>query len=89
MSTPFWTGRRRDILAGYLFIAPQLIGAIVFVFVPLGLVVWYSLHEWNVLADTFNFVGGENYQALAGRPEAAARCWRPPACSRSGWSRST
>jgi multiple sugar transport system permease protein len=64
----FWTGRRRDNLAGYLFIAPQLIGSLVFVFVPLCLVVWYSLHEWNVLADTFTFVGGDNYEQLVADP---------------------
>ena len=44
---------RRESLSGYLFIAPQLIGIIVFVLIPLGLVVYYSLHEWNVLAGTF------------------------------------
>lgn len=65
---PYWTSRRRDHLAGYLFIAPQLIGSLVFVFLPLVLVVWYSLHEWNVLAGTFDFVGGENYAALADDP---------------------
>jgi multiple sugar transport system permease protein len=69
MSKPFWTGRRRDNLAGYLFVAPQLIGSIIFVFVPLGLVVWYSLHEWNVLADTFVFVAADNYQALVDDPK--------------------
>ena len=26
--------------------------------------VWYSLHEWNVLAGTFNFVGADNYRKL-------------------------
>ena len=51
----FWTSRRRDHLAGYLFISPQLLGTAVFVVVPLVLVVWYSLHEWNVLADTFQY----------------------------------
>ncbi|GAA2398747.1 sugar ABC transporter permease [Catellatospora methionotrophica] len=71
MSTRFWTGSRRDTLAGYLFIAPQLLGSVLFVFVPLGLVFWYSLHEWNVLADTFTFVGAENYQALADDPKLA------------------
>jgi multiple sugar transport system permease protein len=65
---PFWTARRRDELAGWLFAAPQLIGIAVFVLVPLGLVVWYSLHEWNVLADSFEFVGGGNYSALADDP---------------------
>ena len=49
----FWTMARRESLVGYLFIAPQLVGIIVFVLIPLALVVYYSLHEWNVLAGTF------------------------------------
>ncbi|HET6297698.1 MAG TPA: sugar ABC transporter permease [Kribbella sp.] len=65
---PFWTMRRRDELAGWLFVAPQLAGIIAFVLVPLGLVVWYSLHEWSVLADTFDYVGLGNYSALADDP---------------------
>ena len=65
---PYWTMRRRDELAGWLMVAPQLAGIVAFVIVPLGLVVWYSLHEWNVLAGTFDFVGGSNYQALADDP---------------------
>jgi len=60
----FWTSRRRDHLAGYLFITPQLLGTAAFVLIPLVLVVWYSLHEWHVLAGTFTYVGGENYEAL-------------------------
>lgn len=51
-----------------LFIAPQLLGSAVFVLLPLGLVVWYSLHEWNVLAGSFAFVGTDNYQALIDDP---------------------
>ncbi|RIV40223.1 carbohydrate ABC transporter permease [Micromonospora radicis] len=65
---PYWTGRRRDQLTGYLFIAPQLVGSAVFVILPLALVVWYSLHEWNVLAGTFTFVGADNYATLADDP---------------------
>ncbi len=65
---PFWTIERRDGLAGYLFIAPQLIGIVVFVLIPLGLVVYYSLHEWNVLAGTFRFVGDANYEKLINDP---------------------
>jgi multiple sugar transport system permease protein len=41
---------------------------VLFVLLPLGLVVWYSLHEWNVLADTFDFVGADNYRALVDDP---------------------
>ena len=64
----FWTMARREGVVGYLFIAPQLIGIVLFVLIPLGLVVWYSLHEWNVLAGTFRFVGDANYQKLIGDP---------------------
>ncbi|MFG3577950.1 carbohydrate ABC transporter permease [Micromonospora chersina] len=69
---PFWTTRRRDQLTGYLFITPQLLGSAVFVILPLILVIWYSLHEWNVLAGTFDFVGTDNYQALADDPNLGA-----------------
>ena len=72
MKGRFWSGKRRDQLAGYLFIAPQLAGTVVFVAVPLGMVVWYSLHEWNVLADTFTFVGVDNYRRLADDPTVPA-----------------
>ncbi|WP_327035579.1 sugar ABC transporter permease [Micromonospora ureilytica] len=65
----WWTSRRRDQLAGLLFVTPQLVGTALFVLLPLGLVVWYSLHEWNVLADTFDFVGTENYRELIDDPK--------------------
>jgi len=61
---PFWTLARREAVAGGLFVAPQLAGVLVFVLLPLALVFWYSLHEWNVLANTFEFTGAQNYQAL-------------------------
>ncbi|MEV0612035.1 sugar ABC transporter permease [Nonomuraea sp. NPDC050404] len=66
--SPYWTIRRRDNLVGYLFVAPQLVGSALFVLLPLGLVLWYSLHEWNVLAGTFEFTGGDNYAKLLSDP---------------------
>lgn len=63
------TYRTRDAIAGYLFIAPQLIGIVAFVLVPLGLIGYYSLHEWNVLAGTFTFVGMENLERLFTDPK--------------------
>lgn len=65
---PFWTIARRDALAGWLFVAPQLAGIVTFVLLPLVLVAWFSLHEWNVLANTFNFVGASNYRQLLADP---------------------
>jgi multiple sugar transport system permease protein len=69
---PFWTLRRRDQLAGLLFVAPQVIGISVFVAAPLVMVFWYSLNEWNVLADTFRFVGNDNYRHLLDDPTMPA-----------------
>lgn len=72
---PFWTARRRDHLAGYLFIAPQVLGCVAFVLLPLALVAWYSAHEWNVLAGTFEFAGAGNYRALADDPNLGGVLW--------------
>lgn len=61
--------RRQDRIAGYLFVAPQFLGILAFVVVPLGLIVYYSFHEWNVLAGTFRFVGADNYERLVNDPQ--------------------
>lgn len=63
--------RRRDELTGYLFVAPQLLGIVLFVLVPLGLIFYYSVHEWNVLAGTFTFVGLDNVEQLFNDPKLA------------------
>ncbi|MFG6444322.1 carbohydrate ABC transporter permease [Microbacterium sp. P06] len=59
----YWTLRRRDALAGWLFIAPQLLGVLAFVLVPVGLAIWFSLNDWNIYSGKMTFVGGENYEA--------------------------
>ncbi|MCL3859430.1 carbohydrate ABC transporter permease [Actinotalea sp. K2] len=59
---------RRDWLVGYTMIAPQVLGAVAFVLVPLVTVAWYSLHEWNVLANTFVFAGVDNYDRMLADP---------------------
>lgn len=61
--------QRSDRRAGYLFIAPQLIGIVLFVLVPLGLIFYYSFHEWNVLAGDFSFVGLDNFDKLLNDPQ--------------------
>ncbi|MER8001063.1 sugar ABC transporter permease [Streptomyces sp. NPDC095613] len=66
---PFWTTRRRDVLAGYLFITPQLVGVVLFVLIPVGLAIWYSLNDWNVFSGEQSFVGADNYKALADDPQ--------------------
>lgn len=65
----FWTTRRRDVLSGYLFIAPQVAGVVLFVLIPVGLAIWYSLNKWNVFTGRMTFVGTGNYAALAADPQ--------------------
>ena len=48
-----------------------MLGIIAFVLVPLGLVVYFSFHEWNVLAGTFTFVGAENFERFFTDPKVA------------------
>jgi multiple sugar transport system permease protein len=59
---------RRDAAVGYTMVAPVVLGALAFVVAPLVMIVWYSLHDWNVLANTFTFTGAENYERLVADP---------------------
>ncbi|MEV7284743.1 sugar ABC transporter permease [Streptomyces sp. NPDC093252] len=65
----FWTTRRRDTLTGYLFILPQLAGVAVFVLLPVGMAIWYSLNQRNVFTGEQTFVGARHYAALADDPQ--------------------
>ncbi|ROR73819.1 carbohydrate ABC transporter permease [Bogoriella caseilytica] len=67
-SRPRSSWRRRDAATGYLFVAPAVLGSVAFVMVPLIAVVWFSLHEWNVLAATFTFEGAANYERMLADP---------------------
>jgi multiple sugar transport system permease protein len=57
-------------LAGYVLIAPQMIGFAAFVLGPLVAVVYYSFTEYNNLSGDISFVGGANYQRLLDDPLA-------------------
>ncbi|MFJ6661227.1 carbohydrate ABC transporter permease [Streptomyces sp. NPDC091377] len=65
----FWTTRRRDALTGYLFILPQFVGVALFVLLPVGMAIWYSLSKRNVFTGEQTFVGGDNYAALTHDPQ--------------------
>lgn len=56
--------QRRDAVWGYIFTAPAILGSLLFVVGPLLGVVWFSLHDWNVLASSFVFRGAENYERM-------------------------
>jgi len=56
---------RIDSLYGYAFIAPAIIGFIVFVAIPIVGVFVFSFQDYNSLSGRSSFVGLENYQQLA------------------------
>lgn len=60
--------RRKEALWGYAFVAPQVLGSLVLVVAPLIAVFYYSLHDWKVLASTFDFIGLGNYQEIVADP---------------------
>ncbi len=62
-ATPGSTGRsrRRGWLMIALFLAPALVVYGLFVLVPIGQAMWFSLFKWNGLGPLEDFVGLDNY----------------------------
>lgn len=60
--------RRRESLAGWLFVLPQIAGFLALVLIPTLLVMYYSLQERNLLFGTRSFVGFRNYSDIAVDP---------------------
>jgi len=56
--------KRRQLLEGYLFLAPSMVHLVVFVFVPLFFSFYLSFHQWNVLIPQKPFIGLKNFQTL-------------------------
>ena len=54
-------------LAGYLFIAPDFIGLVIFVGIPMLLALTMGFFDVNGFGQ-FNFVGLANYEKMAGDP---------------------
>ena len=53
-----------DNLAGHLFIAPQFIGFIFFVAVPILAVIIFSFQDRNLLTGTWEWIGFDNYSFM-------------------------
>lgn len=51
-------------LFAYMMLAPDVIGLLVFLFLPILLSVFTSFHNWNALNPKMTFVGLKNYAAL-------------------------
>lgn len=62
----YWTRKRREQLAGWLFIAPEVIGMLVIAVFPLLFSLFLSLTEWNLVGglSAIHFVGLDNFVEL-------------------------
>jgi multiple sugar transport system permease protein len=54
---------RRSTALGYALLAPSLFGVTTFMLLPIFVVVWLSLHHWNLLGP-IEYVGGANWRSV-------------------------
>jgi ABC-type sugar transport system permease subunit len=72
VTSPSNTGRtrkRRDLLAGLLFLSPTLIVFSVFVLFPVFFSFFLSFQMWNMFSSEHTFVGLDNYSRVLANPE--------------------
>jgi multiple sugar transport system permease protein len=55
--------RPRSIALGYALLAPSLFGVVSFLLLPMLVVVWLSLHRWNLLGP-IEYVGLDNWRSV-------------------------
>jgi len=41
---------RRRVSPGFLYVLPSLLFVVVFFLIPLAMVIWMSLHDWQILS---------------------------------------
>jgi multiple sugar transport system permease protein len=60
-------GRIRSTLLGYGLLAPSLFGVVCFLLLPMLVVVWLSLHRWDLLGP-IRYVGLDNWRSVLTDP---------------------
>lgn len=55
--------RTRDAAVGYALLAPSLFGVVTFLLLPMLVVLWLSLHSWDLLGP-IRYVGLHNWQSV-------------------------
>jgi multiple sugar transport system permease protein len=55
--------RRRSTALGYVLLAPSLFGMVMFLLLPILVVLWLSLHRWDLLGP-IEFVGLDNWRSV-------------------------
>ena len=58
---------RRETLLGYGLLAPSLFGVVCFLLLPMLVVVWLSLHRWDLLGP-IRYVGLDNWRSVLTDP---------------------
>ena len=58
---------RRSTALGYALLAPSLFGVVAFLVLPMLVVVWLSLHRWDLLGPV-DYVGLDNWRAVLTDP---------------------
>ena len=61
--------RRREGIAGLLFVSPSLLYFVVFFLLPLAVCVYASFTNWNILSPNVKDVGIRNYEKLLADPK--------------------
>lgn len=59
----FHTPKGRRTVTGYLFIAPFILGVMLWVVYPAGMAAWLSFHKWNLITPA-KFVGLQNFETM-------------------------
>ncbi len=57
------TNGRRSTALGYALLAPSLFGVVAFLLLPILVVVWLSLHRWDLLGP-IEYVGSQNWRSV-------------------------
>lgn len=66
-TSPGLSTRQREALAGYLFVLPDALGLLIFVFAPMVVALFMGFFDVNGFGQ-FNFVGLANYQRMVADP---------------------
>ncbi|MEB3067806.1 carbohydrate ABC transporter permease [[Mycobacterium] vasticus] len=67
MADPPRTPQRRSTALGYALLAPSLFGVVAFLLLPMFVVVWLSLHRWDLLGP-ISYVGADNWRSVLTDP---------------------
>lgn len=59
--------RRHSTALGYALLAPSLFGVVAFLLLPMLVVVWLSLHRWDLLGPV-SYVGADNWRSVLTDP---------------------